>query len=183
MAIKFAIDEISFIMRSFKLKSSFSGFLSFNKISRVDYLALVPDLSTLTVLDIMYPVSIIEGAILVNKDTFAMSFSVEPLAMVDVAIGVSHLTFAVEHLVHSESFILRAVLELDNTQAFPRSLAFLPVALVFPVLVNRLEIVIPSQEFTIFFQPFVILLLMHKSFTSWSIPRWLWNVYKKFRNI
>jgi hypothetical protein len=112
-----------------------------------------------------------------------MSFSVEPLAMVDVTIGVSHLAFAVEHLVLSESFILRAVLELDNTQTFPSSLALLPVALVFPVLVNRLEIVIPSQEFTIFFQPFVILLLMHKSFTSWSIPRWLWNAYKKFRKI
>jgi hypothetical protein len=60
MTIKFAIDKISFIVRSFELKSSLSGFLAFNKISRVDYLALVPDLSTLAVLDIMYPVSIIE---------------------------------------------------------------------------------------------------------------------------
>jgi hypothetical protein len=59
MTIEFSIDKISLIMRSFKLKSSFSGFLSFNKISRVDYLALVPDLSTLSVLDIMNPVSII----------------------------------------------------------------------------------------------------------------------------
>lgn len=183
MTIEFSIDKISLIMRSFKLKSSFSGFLSFNKISRVDYLALVPDLSTLSVLDIMNPVSIIQGAILINKDTFAMSLSIEPLPMVNVPICMSHLAFAVEHLIFSESFILRAVLELDNTQSFPSSFALLPVALVFPVLVNCLEIVIPSQEFTFFFQPFIILVLMHKSFSSWAIPRWFWNVYKKFRKI
>ena len=92
-------------MRSFKLKSTFSGFLTLNKITSVDYLALVPSFSTLAVLNIVDPVSIIEGAVLVDKDSIAMSFSIKPLTMVDVAVSVSHLTFSIEHFVFSKSFV------------------------------------------------------------------------------
>jgi len=92
LSIELSIYKVPLVVGAFELKASLACLFSLSEITRVDDLALIPDLSTLTVLYVLDPVSIIEGAVLVNKHASAMSFSVQPVSVINVTVGMSHLT-------------------------------------------------------------------------------------------
>ena len=47
-------------------------------------------------IDIVKPLSLVHGAIGIDEGTQAISFSLLPLALVDIAIGMSHPAFTLE---------------------------------------------------------------------------------------
>lgn len=103
--VELSVDEVSFVMGSLKLEPPFACLLALNKVARIDYLAMVPYLSTIAVLYVIYPITVVQRSVLVNKNPFTMSFAIDPVTMIDISIGMCHLSSAIEHLIFGKTFI------------------------------------------------------------------------------
>jgi hypothetical protein len=161
LTVELAINEVSLIVGAIELESSLTSFLSFDEVSSVDNLTFVPHLLAESMLPILVPLALVKGAVFVHEHSLAMCLAIKPLSLVDVPIGVGHATFAIEHLIFSEAFVLGAIFKLDDTEAFPCCFTLFPVAFVLPVQVDCLEIVVPSEEFTLLFEPFFVFYIRH----------------------
>jgi hypothetical protein len=161
--MEFSIDKVSLVVGSIKLKTSFTSLLAVHEVASVDDLAFVPHFFAVAVLPVLVPLAIVEGAILIDEDALAVSLAIEPLSLVNISVGMSHTALAIQHLFLGESLIFGPILELDDAKAFPGGFSLVPITLVLTVLVDGLEVVVPTQEFSIGLSPVLVLLLRHQS--------------------
>lgn len=124
LALKLSIGEISFVVIAIELKSAFTSFFAFDEISFVLDGAVVPCLSSLAMVDIIVPLSLVHGAIGVDESTLAIGFSTFPLALVDVSVGVGHATFSFEETGFCLTLEHGAVGELDGAETLPNGFVF-----------------------------------------------------------
>lgn len=106
ISVELSLEEFALVEVTFEFESSLSSFLAFDEVTCIDNFVVVPLLSTLSVVHIVQPLSIVHGTLLVNKNTVAVSLSVFPLTLVDVTIGVDHSTFTLELTLLGHSLIL-----------------------------------------------------------------------------
>ena len=102
-------------------------------------------------LPVLVPFALEYGALLVHEHSIAMSLTINPLALVDIPIGMGHATFAIEHLIFCKAFVLGAIFKLNDAETLPCCFALFPVPFVLPVQIDCLEVVVPSEVFTLLF--------------------------------
>lgn len=109
--LEFALSSFDAIYeRSFKFRlTEFQGFF------------------TLAMIKIIYPLSLIKWADLINEYSEAVLFSILPLALIDITIWISHAAKTVEQLIFHLSFIFATVLKLDCTNALENTISFSPL--------------------------------------------------------
>merc|ERR1712048_236596 len=71
--------------------------------------AILPGLHTLTILEVILPVTFVLSAIHVNVDSIAIGFVILPLSIVNVAIGMPEFSFAVSLIFPPFALILGVV--------------------------------------------------------------------------
>ena len=117
--MELAVNEVAFVVSTFKLKPAFPGLFAFDEFASKLNLIVIPRFGAVSMLLIVLPHTLIHGAVGVHKYAHAVSFSVYPLALVDVAICMGHAAFAIELLVLRHALVCGPVRELDYSYAFP----------------------------------------------------------------
>jgi len=117
--MKLSIDEISFIVTAFELKSSFTCFLAFYKFSCKFDFVVIPWFCAVSVLLIILPLTFIHGSISINKYSNTISFSIFPFSLIYVSIGMSHSSFSVKLWIFRQSLVSGSILKLDDSYSFP----------------------------------------------------------------
>lgn len=148
LSMKLSLQKVSLVSRPFKFKLAFASFLTLVKIALVLYGIEVPQLETLTVLEVVFPGATVEGAFVVTEDSLAMSFTVLPLPLVDVAVCVGHTPNAVEKSVFCLALVLGAILEDDDAKSTPFYFGggfFVPVADVPAPFANFFRFSVPNE--------------------------------------
>jgi len=122
--MELAVNEVSFVISTFKLKPAFPGLFAFDEFASKLNLIVIPWFRAVSMLLIVLPHSFIHGTVSVNKYAHAVGFSVYPFSLVDVAICMSHTAFTIELLSLGHSLVCWPVSELYYSYAFPyRSIA------------------------------------------------------------
>lgn len=147
--MELTIYKISSVSTSFTFKFTLSCFFSFNKISFILYLIIVPVLSSLTMLLIFEPFAIIKTSLSVTKSSSAMSHSVFPLALIDISIWVSHSSQSIKFAIFWLSLILSSIRVFDCSYSSPLLFlfflpSFTPLPLVSSAFSNVFEIIVPN---------------------------------------
>lgn len=115
--MKHSVFEIALIGAILQSGSTFAIFLSKLKYTLIRVLVIIPSLYTISVLLIIFPFTFIMASLSVTKDSITISFTVFPLALVDVAVSVGHPTNAFEDAIFCEAFIFRFVWKDDYTES------------------------------------------------------------------
>ena len=123
--VEFSINEITLVHVTIEFKFSFAGFLAIYKVSGINNLVVVPLLSSLAVIGVVLPLTLVHGALLVDEYTFAASFALEPLSLVDVSVRVCHSSLAMEQRILCHSLVPGAVWEFHDSHARPHRVLLL----------------------------------------------------------
>ena len=100
------------------LVATLAIFLALDVISFKFNLSLTPRLAPVSVLQIILPVSFVSRSLAVDERAVAVGHSVLPLALVSVAICLSHATLAGHLVVLELSFVLRSVRPSQHAKPF-----------------------------------------------------------------
>ena len=144
--VKLSVNEITIVIASIKLKSSPAGFFTLWKLSSISYLSFVPSFGSHTMLLIIFPLSFIHRTFDVNKDSMAISFSILPVALIDISILMRHPSLSMENFVLGYTLVHWAILELNLSKTNPLGSFFIPVASVFLFLIGTfLPVIFPED--------------------------------------
>lgn len=144
--VKLSVNEITIVIASIKLKSSPAGFFTLWKLSSISYLSFVPSFGSHTMLLIIFPLSFIHWTFDVNKDSMAISFSILPVALIDISILMRHPSLSMENFVLGYTLVHWAILELNLSKTNPLGSFFIPVASVFLFLIGTfLPVIFPED--------------------------------------
>jgi len=112
-SVEFSIYKIAIIIASIKFKSSSSSFFTFRKLSCIPYLSFVPSFSSHAMLLIIFPLPLIHRAFYINKYSMSICFSILPVTLVNITIGMCHSTLSIKNFIFSDSLVNRSILEFD----------------------------------------------------------------------
>ena len=129
--MELAINEIPLVVAAFKLESTIARLCAVHELACVLDLIIVPRFRAIAVLLVIEPLTLVHGAVGVNKSSIAIGFSVEPLSLIDVIVGMSHSALAIEERILGHALVTRTIGEDDNAETFPGGPVFFPLALVF----------------------------------------------------
>ena len=118
-SVELTVNEVTFVVSTFELKPAFPGLFALDEFASKLNLIVIPRFRAVSMLLIVLPHTFIHGPVGVDKYAHAVGFSVYPLALVDVAICMSHTAFAIELLVLGHALVCGSVGELDYSYAFP----------------------------------------------------------------
>ena len=147
-SMKLALYEVSLVCWSLEFEFTFSRLLTLLEVTFILYAVEIPELKTMTVLEIIFPLSFVEWALIIAKDTFSMCFSVIPLALVNIPISMSHPTYAMKKSILGLALILRFIWEYYCAESSPfyfGSALFIPMAYVHSTITNIIGVIIPSE--------------------------------------
>jgi len=92
------------------------------KFTFVDNSVEVPFLNSMSVLHIVFPLSVVYAALIVAENAMAMSLSVFPRPLVHISIGVREPALAVEDPALDLALVYAPILELESANARPPGL-------------------------------------------------------------
>ena len=166
LTLELSRDEFALVVVTIELKPSFSSFLSLDKIPLVSDGSEVPSLGSPSVVHVVLPFARIHGAVLVDVHSESVCFALAPLALVDISVGMSHASLAVEQTVFRLALVFASVREDDGAKSFevailvPKIIKIswlkichvavdLPLTLVLLVLADVDEEVVPVEVFAL----------------------------------
>ena len=166
--MELSIDEITFINITVLLVTCPASFLSFHKCAFVDALSIIPSFNTLSMLLVHFPLAFVDGFVcLVDKDAVTVRLTVDPVALINVAVCIGHSSFANHLFVFDLAGIHGTILVFDVTKALPFGFVFLlELSFIFSLVIDFGPIVIPNQilSFILFVQILDPFLMGQKSF-------------------
>lgn len=170
-SVEFAILEITLINISIKLKFSFSCFLSINKVALVNNLVVIPLFCTFAMILIIFPSTFIHRTLLVNEHSLSTGFSIFPFSLVNISVGVSHSSFAMEKTFLCLTLIFRAIWEFDGSKTSPLLFLFLngcPLTCIGSSVFNIERSCVPIETFATCFgtQAICKFFILQKDFLS-----------------
>lgn len=68
---------------------------------------------------VILPLPFVHGAVCVDEYAQAIGFSVHPLSLVNISVGMSHSPFSIKLLVLGHSLIGGAICKLNDSDSFP----------------------------------------------------------------
>ena len=92
VSLKLAINEVTVIEATLKLKLAFASLLAVYEVPSILYCIEVPALSTKAILDIVLPVTFVHTATCVDEYSMSVGLAVFPFTVIDVTVCVSHST-------------------------------------------------------------------------------------------
>lgn len=151
VTVELALYEITLIHVSIELEFALSCFLSIDEATCVYNLIVVPLLSSFAVICVILPFTLVHRSLLVDENSIAASFTLFPLTLVDVSVGMCHSSLAVEKSILCHSLISRAIGEYYYAESLPDTLLFLivlwdcPLASVLSALLDVLDTGVPEE--------------------------------------
>lgn len=85
-SMEITLVEISLVGVSLELELSFSGSLSFDKVSLVPDRSKVKYLFSLTMVHVVLPLAFVFGTTLINVNTISVCFTVNELSLIDITV-------------------------------------------------------------------------------------------------
>lgn len=122
-----------------------------NKLTNINESSFIPDFFTNSVLLIIDPVSNINGSCIVDQSSFAIGFTVLPLALVDITIWVGHSSHAYGNSVFNLALIdaVVRVQDFSDTIWYARLImCFEPMTSILDTFVIKV-FVVPSVIFVV----------------------------------
>lgn len=109
--------------------------------------AILPGFHTLTILEIILPVTFVLSAIYVNVDSVAIGFVILPLSVVNVTISMPEFSFAVGLIFPPFTLVFGVIgpdLDAGTVSHFILEVAFVDSAVFKGQLLNKLEAILDS---------------------------------------
>ena len=121
-------------------------------------------------LQVVLPLSFIQRALIIAKNSLSMCLSLFPLALIDITISVSHSTKSMKESAFSLALVFGLVWKYYSTKAPPFYFScwlFVPVTDVHSAIANIVRVVVPSKV--------LIRVLLQDLIYLWFIQHWpLW---------
>jgi len=89
-AVEHTIDELTVVLTPVALECAHAGLLTVVEVAFVFDFIVVPVFSTLAILLIFSPVSLVQATLSVTKSSLSVCHAVQPLTLINVSICVSH---------------------------------------------------------------------------------------------
>ena len=150
LSVEFAVNELSLINVTIKLEFTFTSLLAINEVTSVNDLVVVPLFSTLSMILVIFPLTLIHWSLLVDEDTMAGGFSILPLTLVNITVWVSHSSLSVEETLLGLSLIFGTIWELNCSETGPLLLLLLdgsPLTRVSSAIFNIESSSVPVETF------------------------------------
>jgi hypothetical protein len=152
--VEHTINKFARIGTSLTRECSLACLLAINEIAFVLDLVVVPILSALTVLLILFPVAFVEATLCIAESTDSVRHAITPLSLVNVAIGVCHTAKTFELAVKGLTLVDCTVRILDGTNTTPffaassiiiRGLRLQPLSKILSTFADVFPAVVPDE--------------------------------------
>lgn len=120
--MELAVEEVTLVEAAIKNEVTATSLFAVDEIANELDFVVVPRFGALPVLLVVNPLALIHATVDVDEDAETFGLAVPPLALVNVAVCMSHATFAVEEAILCLTVVGGAIREDDDADSLPNTL-------------------------------------------------------------
>ena len=145
LTVHLSFLEVSSVDTSIVRKLALAILFSVDELALVDFGGFLPHLFALSMLLVINPGSLINGAFIIDESSISVGLTVNPRSLVDITIGVGHSSLTVRLAVFDLSLVEGSIFIVDFTDSLLAASLRIPVSTISDAITDILSCIVPLK--------------------------------------